>query len=121
MIALPSPPAARLVPRGLRQHAHAGGLAATAWCVDVAVAVARGIMLVAPLLVLSGAVLALAVAVATPPSSGSRARHGAHRGLLAPAPPAAGLCTHAERAERDACWEALFERMRQPRSYPAAP
>jgi hypothetical protein len=115
MIALPSPPAARLVPRGLRQHARAGGLAATAWCVDVAVAVARGIMLIAPLLVLSGAVLALAVAVATP--SRARAGHGAHRGLLAPAPPAAGLCMHAERADRDACWEALFERMRQPRSH----
>jgi hypothetical protein len=116
MLGLPSPPAARLIPRGLRQHARAGCLAATAWCVDVAVTVARGIMLVAPLLVLSGAVLALAVAVATP------ARRGAtHRGLLAPAAPAPGLCTHTERADRDACWEALFERMRQPRTHAPIP
>jgi hypothetical protein len=115
MIVLPSPPAARLIPRGLRERGRAASLAATAWCLDVAVTVARGIMLVAPLLVLSGAVLALAVAVATPAR-----RTAAHRDLLAPAPRPAGLCTHAERADRDACWEALFERMRQPARAPHA-
>jgi hypothetical protein len=66
-------------------------------------------MIVAPLLVLSGAVIALALAVAAPAR-----RHTMHRGLLAPAAPPAGLCTHADRADRDACWEALFERMSQP-------
>jgi hypothetical protein len=111
---LPSAPIARLVPRGRRERVRASSLAVSAWCVDVAVGAARGIMIVAPLLVLSGAVIALALAVAAPAR-----RHPGHRGLLAPAAPPAGLCTHADRADRDACWEALFERMSQPA--PASP